>query len=1146
MILSVHGIRLLSFLFKPPATFLQQLRNCDSAFHVERLILQKPDFSNHELAASVSTLGKKRSTNRQVIARLLKLIHTRKFTEARDLSTCLYGLATGRMVPFAPRQLTNQLLEYDLNKFNSQDYANTLWALAKFKSNLEDESHNRQVLQRFQVSLESRKHLNEFTSAELANTLWALASSSSLLSSPTTKLEEQFSLEIERRSLVKFNSQDISNHLWSFAVLGHRQTRIYSLLAKELVENREWKDFTSQAICNIAWALAKSGYKHPVLFDSIADEVIDERSIQAFTPQGLSMLAWAFARLDYDSPRLFILLGEAMQRGRKFPPHSIVNTVWAYAKLGKGDEHLFQHFSEEIQHSIQPFKPNELATICWSFATCKIMDLNLFQHLLKAITHQSIQEFSPKDVCNIVWSFAVLNVLDVDLLNKLVLGQDLTKFTSIDLSTLAWSFATLRIQNIELFNQIAQLAMTQSQTLSSQVISNLLWAFATVKHPQSELMFNALGREICNRHSTLPSSEFNDQALSNIVWAFAETQNTNPQVFKIISNEVVSSQRNLKDFSILALTTILHSFNRCGYVDVKLGEVCAKEMMNRNWLEVSSSHAIKFLSSLAAMGIDDPMLWKSVIEKLNFSIFTIQEKLMLLKCFIKGKQQQVLPCEWGEIVMHELLLVNPSNVGLWANGIHTLSEIGISPHADWLGELCHQIANVTHPKEEDAFKDLTLLAWELNRLGVHSTNPAFVWLGKAMANRDNGLLANENNKSLIQAFTCMPTMQTIVEHELLNRDLSKLSARDMSIAVHHAPQSNLALLGVEPHLLAHPERLQEFSPRNLAVLLTAWTSEGHSELFHRVATYLTSQSNTLLLHKFPPKLFTNVVWAFARSKNFSIPLMEHAAIKFDSDVLAELSSRDLHDLFFAFSKTKHTDLVERIANTILLLEQEMTPAQSAFVIKGLAQHRLTHCKAFMDLSLRLCNNNTLGQFEVKLLRKMLWALASSQANAPELFSALVQEMEARNLQDYSAKDMGLMVRALALNQMPIEPLCKAFIQELLHRRSLQQLSNNDLVFLLNRFSTVGFTSTEFYATIADELCARGLATLPNEHITLILWSLCQVNVRAPKLFAMASKEVQSRTQFTARELKQVMLSFADQGNNDVQLFEFCQRRIAQL
>lgn len=1142
MILPVHGIRPLSFLFKTSSSFLHQLRNCDSAFHVERLILQKPYFSNHELAASVGSLGKKRSTNRQVIARLLKLVHARKFTDARDLSTCLYGLAAGRMVPFAPRPLTDQLLEHDLGRFNSQDYANTLWALAKLKSNPEDESHDRQVLQRFQASLESCKRLGEFSSAELANTLWALASSSSLLLSPTAALEEQFSLEIERRPLVKFNSQDIANHLWSFAVLGHRQTRIYSLLAKELVENRKWKDFSSQAVCNVAWALAKAGYKHPVLFDSIADEVVDGRGVQAFTPQGLSMLAWAFARLEYDSPRLFAVLGEEMQRGRRFPPHSIANTLWAFAKLGKCDEHLFQLFAEEIQRSTLAFKPNELATVCWSFATCNISDATLFQHLLKLLAAHPPAAFSPKDVCNLAWSFAVLHVPDHGLVNQLVQGQDLTKFAPIDLGTLAWSLATLRVPNVPVFDQIAELAVAQRHTLSGQAISNLLWAFATAEHPHSEPVFAALGLEVSDRQQrqALPASEFNDQALANIAWAFAKTRHPCHPVFGAISSEMVS-RRNLGDFSTLALTTVLRSFAKCAQVDVALGEACASEMASRDWSGVSPSLGANMFSSLTAMGVGSSALWSAAREKLDFAAYPIREKIALLTSFAKVKQQQLPPPrEWADVVMRELLLVEEPSVGLWANGLRALSDVGCPPSTDWVAKLCLRIASGSH--QTKAFKDLALLAWELDRLGVKPTNAALVWLGKEMAS--NTLLVNESHTSLVRAFACVPAMRAAVERELLSRDLSDLSARDMAVVMQHAPQSALAGSGIKPLLFARPERLKEFSPRGLAMLLTGWGSgREHSELFGLVAKHVAAGG----AGEFPPQVLTSVVWAFARSKNFSIPLMEYAATKFDRDVLAKLSSKDLHDLFFAFAKTRHSDVVERIASAQLSLEQEMTPAQSATVIKGLALHKLAHCEAFADLSSRLCRDKVLGRFEVRLLRKMLWALASSGTNAPELFAALVREMEAHNVQDFSAKDMGLVVRALALNHLPIGPLCAAFAHELLHGRGLPKLSNGDLVYILNRFAAVGFSQTaDFYSEVAGELCARGLSAFSNEHITLILWSLCHANVRAPKLFAVASKEVQSRTDFTERELKQVMLSFADQGNNDVQLFEFCQRRIAQL
>ena len=56
------------------------------------------------------------------------------------------------------------------------------------------------------------------------------------------------------RRMRDFNTQDLANTAWAFAMVGHGDERLFTALAAAAVQRL--KDFNSQALANTAWAFA--------------------------------------------------------------------------------------------------------------------------------------------------------------------------------------------------------------------------------------------------------------------------------------------------------------------------------------------------------------------------------------------------------------------------------------------------------------------------------------------------------------------------------------------------------------------------------------------------------------------------------------------------------------------------------------------------------------------------------------------------------------------------------------------------------------------------------------------------------------------------------------------------------------------------
>ena len=65
-----------------------------------------------------------------------------------------------------------------------------------------------------------------------------------------------------------FNSQGLANTAWAFAMVGHKEERLFTSWAA--AAQRRMRDFNSRSLGNTAWAFATVGHKEERLFTALA------------------------------------------------------------------------------------------------------------------------------------------------------------------------------------------------------------------------------------------------------------------------------------------------------------------------------------------------------------------------------------------------------------------------------------------------------------------------------------------------------------------------------------------------------------------------------------------------------------------------------------------------------------------------------------------------------------------------------------------------------------------------------------------------------------------------------------------------------------------------------------------------------------
>ena len=158
--------------------------------------------------------------------------------------------------------------------------------------------------------------------------------------------------------LKHFNSQDLSNMLWSYAKLESSNLLLFKAAGDSIVDMNDLSEFKPQELSNIIWAYATAGESHPQLYRKFADHIVAMKDLQHFKPQELS------------------------------------NFLWAYATVGIIDLHLFTSFAPAVSSVLGQCNSRNVAIIAWAYAVANVNEPLLFNSDFVAALQAKANDFS--------------------------------------------------------------------------------------------------------------------------------------------------------------------------------------------------------------------------------------------------------------------------------------------------------------------------------------------------------------------------------------------------------------------------------------------------------------------------------------------------------------------------------------------------------------------------------------------------------------------------------------------------------------------------------------------------------------------------------------------------------------------------------
>eukprot|EP01024_Parvocaulis_polyphysoides_P029827 TRINITY_DN27062_c0_g2_i2.p1 TRINITY_DN27062_c0_g2~~TRINITY_DN27062_c0_g2_i2.p1 ORF type:complete len:521 (+),score=33.10 TRINITY_DN27062_c0_g2_i2:234-1565(+) len=222
-----------------------------------------------------------------------------------------------------------------------------------------------------------------------------------------------------------------------------------------------------------------------------------------------------------------------------FSERTMTNTLWGLSKAGYVQEEFYLTWIEVAIQRIRLFSPRQICLCMWSLSN-------------KGWSGHKIEE---------KFFYMVVKV------STIILPQ----FEMIDISMLLWAISKnsqfIRDPDVvSLFNRTAQIIQKNSQHITCQGITNILWAYGLQRYfyiDRLEEMLESLGGQILLRRD-----EFAVEQIGNIVWSFMRL---NFYCYEIFDPLIQIATQEIWDLQPLALSNLLYSFSwfKCRYGDAK-------------------------------------------------------------------------------------------------------------------------------------------------------------------------------------------------------------------------------------------------------------------------------------------------------------------------------------------------------------------------------------------------------------------------------------------------------------------------------------------------------------------------------------------------------------------------------------------------
>lgn len=326
------------------------------------------------------------------------------------------------------------------------------------------------------------------------------------------------------------------------------------------------------------------------------------RKVPEFDAKDFIKIARVAAKLKVQHPSLCIALTKRAETDlAKFDGSDIASLAWAFATLKIGSGQLLRLFARELvqKDQIKDLSAAELANVGWAFSDLKAGATLLFDKIAEQIPAK-LEGFTPYEIVSLYGSFSKARPDQREVLLLLVkrAGEILDIFPSYVVAKLAHEIASTGGIGKEIFPAIAQQIILNPEKFSIGHLISILWAFATTRIFDEELM-KVISKRIKSEITLNPTNFEKSIIVANTAWALATLDFFDQELLDAIAGQALK----VKDYIPQGIANVISSFAVFDYDNVEFFE----EMFSKfRFTELAITHKTQLRTSYLHCEMKNP------------------------------------------------------------------------------------------------------------------------------------------------------------------------------------------------------------------------------------------------------------------------------------------------------------------------------------------------------------------------------------------------------------------------------------------------------------------------------------------------------------------------------------------------------------
>jgi hypothetical protein len=505
-----------------------------------------------------------RETSQMLRQQILQVAKSKKAGDVNNQVRTAYMSTLRDLTGYILDGIASSVLDSrDVSEFNTQEYANLLWAFAtvkrgdtllaetlvqrleaRAKSNIGVKTKNAKYQQNnHQAALQLLTETHGMKPQEVSNTIWALATMEIRGPHQVAFVQHAADLMENDSFLEAFKPQELSNTAWGVVTLISRRENgslddlnrddiggkqadsvdvetmaVHRILRRVVSVIKENPDaFKSQEVSNTMWACSTTNFWSTKAIprpEGISDAILmaetlasvaksAEKRLDRFLPQELNNLSWSYARLMEPMGARYSSKTDDELMQKYFD-----NLTIAKEETTK----LFRSLGQQIIERKERFAPQDVGTTVWAYATLGY--------------YSSQEEYS---LSNVPKSLQIENVDDIyRAASSIVQILGPAAFKPQELSNSLWAFATAGMipKYLDAFD-------TTMKPLKRGK-ANMASSMDRIRDDPITLCFGAAALELSRR-----PFEFKEQEVKDVLWSFSKVGMRHPDLFRSVAKHLV-------------------------------------------------------------------------------------------------------------------------------------------------------------------------------------------------------------------------------------------------------------------------------------------------------------------------------------------------------------------------------------------------------------------------------------------------------------------------------------------------------------------------------------------------------------------------------------------------------------------------------